>query len=97
MELAKCILEFPKMNNKWNDMIDLQQKELERLSLCSLHREFASLLLNKQRFEYEKQKELSNTTFAGYCKKTSRYLNERIIYVDKLSKMTCDDLLSNPL
>lgn len=99
MDLAKCILDFPKMHTKWNNMIDLQQKELERLSLCNLHREFSVLLMKKQRFEYEKQKELSHTSFIEYCKKMSHYTSERIQYVDNLSKMCCEDLLSmsNPL
>jgi hypothetical protein len=95
MELAGCIFKFPQTHHKWMSMIDLQQTHLERLHLCNMHKQFAEFLIQKQRLEFNKQKQMSVSSFINYCQNMSKYTEERIQYVKMLEHMTCDDLKHN--
>jgi hypothetical protein len=75
-------------------MIDLQQTHLERLHKCNLHAQFAEFLMQKQRLEFTKQKQMSVSSFINYCQNMSQYTEERIQYVKMIEHMTCDDLMT---
>lgn len=88
MDLVKCVAQYRDIQKKMHDVLERQQKILEKTNKLGCHEEFVGFLIRVRQFEFDNYKKDLSSPVSQICINTLNYINRKSEMLDQLEAIT---------